>query len=120
MSLNILDSFQKTYLIPTKSLTFSFTPYINFSNNVISPIINRFINSYAVTRMTRKRIANCSTCSANYSGHGFNQCTSKPDALFLEHISTLSGNITSFIKSKVAEWMLSQASFIQALLGNIC
>ncbi|MGC6173925.1 IS4 family transposase [Lacrimispora sp. 38-1] len=41
-------------------------------------------------------------------------------ALFVEHISTLSADITSFIKSKVNEWMLSQASFIQALFGNIC
>lgn len=41
-------------------------------------------------------------------------------ALFVEHISTLSADITSFIKSKVTEWMLSQASFIQALFGNIC
>ena len=41
-------------------------------------------------------------------------------ALFVEHISTLSGDITSYIKSKVTEWMLSQASFIQALFRNIC
>lgn len=41
-------------------------------------------------------------------------------ALFVEHISTLSADITSFIKSKVTEWMLSQASFIRALFGNIC
>lgn len=41
-------------------------------------------------------------------------------ALFVEHISTLSADITSYIKSKVTEWMLSQASFIQALFGNIC
>jgi hypothetical protein len=41
-------------------------------------------------------------------------------ALFVEHISTLSGDITSCIKSKVTEWMVSQASFIQALFGNIC
>ncbi len=41
-------------------------------------------------------------------------------ALFVEHISALSADITSFIKSKVTEWMMSQASFIQALLGNIC
>lgn len=36
-------------------------------------------------------------------------------ALFVELISTLPGDITSCIKSKVTEWMLSQASFIQAL-----
>jgi hypothetical protein len=41
-------------------------------------------------------------------------------ALFVEHISTLSANITSLIKSKVTEWMVSQASFIRALFGNIC
>lgn len=41
-------------------------------------------------------------------------------ALFVEHISTLSADITSVIKSKVTEWMLSQASFIQALFGNVC
>ena len=41
-------------------------------------------------------------------------------ALFVEHISTLSADITEYIKSKVTEWMLSQATFIQALFGNIC
>nr|WP_314464383.1 transposase [uncultured Clostridium sp.] len=41
-------------------------------------------------------------------------------ALFVEHIGALSADITSFIKSKVNKWMLSQASFIQALFGNIC
>ena len=41
-------------------------------------------------------------------------------ALFVEHISTLSADITSLIKSKVTEWMMSQALFIQALFGNIC
>ena len=41
-------------------------------------------------------------------------------ALFVEHISTLSADITSLIKSKVTEWMMSQASFIKALFGNIC
>jgi len=40
-------------------------------------------------------------------------------ALFVEHIGALSADITSFIKSKVNEWMLSQASFIQTLFGNI-
>jgi len=40
-------------------------------------------------------------------------------ALFVEHISTLSADITSVIKSKVTEWMLSQAAFIKALFGNI-
>ena len=41
-------------------------------------------------------------------------------ALFVEHISTLSADITVCIKSKVTEWMNSQAAFIQALFGNIC
>lgn len=41
-------------------------------------------------------------------------------ALFVEHISTLSADITSLIKSKVTKWMMSQALFIQALFGNIC
>ena len=41
-------------------------------------------------------------------------------ALFVEHISTLSADITSCIKSKVTDWMMSQVSFIQALFGNIC
>jgi len=41
-------------------------------------------------------------------------------ALFVEHISALSADITSCIKSKVTDWMMSQASFIQALFGNIC
>ena len=41
-------------------------------------------------------------------------------ALFVEHIGALSANITTFIKSKVTEWMLSQAAFIQDLFRNIC
>jgi len=41
-------------------------------------------------------------------------------ALFVEHISTLSADITSVLKSKVTEWIASQAGFIQALLGSIC
>lgn len=41
-------------------------------------------------------------------------------ALFVEHISTLSADITSVLKSKVTEWIASQTTFIQALLGNIC
>ena len=41
-------------------------------------------------------------------------------ALFVEHISTLSADNTTIIKSKVTEWIFSQASFIQALFGNIC
>ena len=41
-------------------------------------------------------------------------------ALFAEHISTLSADITACVKSKVTEWMNSQAAFIQALFKNIC
>lgn len=41
-------------------------------------------------------------------------------ALFVEHISTLSSDITSVLKSKVTEWIASQTAFIQALFGNIC
>ena len=41
-------------------------------------------------------------------------------ALFVEHISSLSADITFVIKCKVNEWRSSQASFIQALFGNIC
>lgn len=40
-------------------------------------------------------------------------------ALFVEHLSTLSADITSLIKSKVTEWITSQALFIQALFRNI-
>lgn len=41
-------------------------------------------------------------------------------ALFVEHILTHSADITACIKSKVSNWMSSQAAFIQALFGNIC
>lgn len=41
-------------------------------------------------------------------------------ALFVEHISTLSADITACIKSKVTEWMNSQAAYIQELFRNIC
>lgn len=41
--------------------------------------------------------------------------------LFVEHSSALSADIIiSLIKSKVTEWMASQALFIQMLFGNIC
>ena len=40
-------------------------------------------------------------------------------ALIVEHISTIPGNITPFIKSKITECRLSQALFIQALFRNI-
>lgn len=41
-------------------------------------------------------------------------------ALFVEHISILSADITSVIKSRVTEWISSQASFIQVLFEDIC
>lgn len=41
-------------------------------------------------------------------------------ALFVEQAKLFSADITSIIKSKVDEWMSSQASFIQALFGKIC
>ena len=41
-------------------------------------------------------------------------------ALFVEQFSALSADITACIKSKVTEWMNSQAAFIQALFENIC
>ncbi|TGY86041.1 hypothetical protein E5329_28540 [Petralouisia muris] len=41
-------------------------------------------------------------------------------ALFVEHISTLSADISPILKSKVTEWIVSQTTFIQALFGNIC
>ncbi len=41
-------------------------------------------------------------------------------ALFLEHISALSSDITPILKSKVTEWIASQSTFIQTLFGNIC
>ena len=40
-------------------------------------------------------------------------------ALFVEQINIFAADITSVIKSKVTEWMNSQALFIQALFGNI-
>ena len=36
-------------------------------------------------------------------------------ALFVEHILTLSADITSIIKCKISEWIASQAAFIRAL-----
>lgn len=41
-------------------------------------------------------------------------------ALFVEHISGLSADITSCIKSKATDWMMSHAASIQDLLGNTC
>lgn len=40
-------------------------------------------------------------------------------SLFVEHILTLSADITSIIKCKVSEWIASQAAFIQALFRDI-
>ena len=41
-------------------------------------------------------------------------------ALFVEQLSALPVDITTCIKSKVTEWMNSQAAFIQTLFENIC
>ena len=41
-------------------------------------------------------------------------------ALFAEHISSLSADITDVIKNKVTEWISTQAAFIQALFRNVC
>ena len=41
-------------------------------------------------------------------------------ALFVEQLSNLSIGITAIIKSKVNDWMQSQATYIQALFGNLC
>ena len=38
-------------------------------------------------------------------------------ALFAEHISMLTTDITACIKSKVTDWIASQARFIQALFA---
>lgn len=41
-------------------------------------------------------------------------------ALFVKHISILSADVAACIKSKVTDWMNSQASFIPELFRNIC
>ena len=41
-------------------------------------------------------------------------------ALFMEHISTFAVDITTCIKSKVDDWIDSQATFIQDLFVKIC
>lgn len=41
-------------------------------------------------------------------------------ALFVEQISELSADIISVIISKVTEWIMSQAVFIQALFRDTC
>lgn len=41
-------------------------------------------------------------------------------ALFVEQFSAFAADITACIKSKVTEWINSQAAFIQALFKNIC
>lgn len=40
-------------------------------------------------------------------------------ALFMEHVINLPVEITGLLKSKVDQWMSSQARFIQALFGNL-
>lgn len=66
--------------------------------------------------MTRKRLVNFffMFCE-DIQGMNLTNSLQSLMALFVEHISTLPGDITSCIKSKVTKWMLSQASFIQAL-----
>ena len=41
-------------------------------------------------------------------------------ALFVGELSALTGGIIACIKSKVTEWMSSQAAFMQVLFENIC
>ncbi len=41
-------------------------------------------------------------------------------ALFMEQFGALSADITTYVKSKVTDWIKSQASFIQAMFGNVC
>lgn len=66
-----------------------------------------FWNGSEETKMTRKRMANYSSCSVMIF------------RTFVEHILTLSADITSIIKCKVSEWIASQATFIQALFSDI-
>lgn len=51
-----------------------------------------------------------------HSEHAFDHCTPEPQGSFVEHISTLSADITACVKSKVTEWMKYQTAVIQALL----
>lgn len=41
-------------------------------------------------------------------------------ALFVNITKTFSVQITEMIKNQVANWMESQAGFIQAMFGNLC
>ena len=41
-------------------------------------------------------------------------------ALFVEQLNTFTADITTIIKSKLRDWMRSQAAFIQALFTNFC
>lgn len=41
-------------------------------------------------------------------------------ALFVEQLMNLPADITNIIKSKIDDWLKSQAFFIQALYGNLC
>ena len=41
-------------------------------------------------------------------------------ALFINITANISAEITNLIKSKVSEWMSTQALFIQALFGKLC
>ena len=70
--------------------------------------------------MTRKVMANCffMYCE-DIQDMDLTNALQSLMALFVEHISTLSADITSVLKSKVTEWIASQATFNQALFGNI-
>ena len=41
-------------------------------------------------------------------------------ALFINTTANISAEITNLIKSKVSEWMSTQALFIRALFGELC
>ena len=41
-------------------------------------------------------------------------------ALFVEQLNLLSADITNIIKSKLYNWVTSQASFIKRLFANLC
>ena len=80
-----------------------------------------FWNGFAGTKMTRKRMANYlffMFCD-DIQDMDLTSALQSLMALFVEHILTLSADITSIIKCKVSEWIASQAAFIQALFRDI-
>jgi len=80
-----------------------------------------FWNGFGGIRMTRKVMVNCffMYCE-DIQNMDLTNALQSLMALFVEHMSTLSADITSVLKSKVTEWIASQARFIQALLESIC